>query len=319
MSALDLVDFAPEVDSFRDAVVRSLSRSPKEISSKYFYDETGSHLFEAICGLQEYYLTRTELAIMDRRVGEMAASLGPQCVLIEYGSGSGKKTEILLEALEEPMGYVPIEISCDHLMAAAARLNQRFPGLEVLPVCADYTGSYEVPEPSRPYRRRVVYYPGSTIGNFDREQAVEFLTSIAETCGPGGALLIGVDLQKDRRTLESAYNDELGVTAAFNLNVLVRLNRELGADFDVRRFRHLAVWNESEGRIEMYLESLAGQSVRIAGTELCFEEGERICTEYSYKYPPEGFRKLAAGAGFDVARVWMDDERLFSVQYLTVK
>lgn len=318
MSALDLVDFAPEVGALREDVLRGLGRSPKQISSKYFYDETGSHLFEAICGLREYYLTRTELAIMDRGMDEMAACLGPRCLLIEYGSGSGKKTEILLAALEEPVGYVPIDISCDHLMASAARLNQRFPGLEVLPVCADYTGSYEVPVPSRSFGRRAVYFPGSTIGNFDREQAVEFLAAVAGTCGAGGALLIGVDLRKDRRTLERAYNDELGVTAAFNLNVLVRLNRELGADFDVRAFRHLAFWNDEEGRIEMHLESLVPQSVGIGGSEVRFEEGETICTEYSYKYTPEGFRELAGEAGFAVGRVWMDGERLFSVQYLTV-
>lgn len=318
MSTLDLVDFAPEVESFRADVLRGLGRSPKEISSKYFYDETGSHLFEAICGLEEYYLTRTELAIMDERVGEMAACLGPRCLLIEYGSGSGKKTEILLEALEEPVGYVPIEISCDHLMATAARLNQRFPGLEVLPVCADYTGSYEVPEPAKPFRSRVVYFPGSTIGNFDREPAVEFLTKIAKTCGPGGGLLIGVDLHKDREILESAYNDGLGVTAAFNLNVLVRLNRELGADFDVRQFRHLAFYDDVEGRIEMHLESLRAQSVRIGDGEIRFEKGETIHTEYSHKYSPEGFSELAGRAGFKVERVWTDDERLFSVQFLTV-
>lgn len=313
---LELADFAPQGEAFRAEVVAGLCRSPKEISCKFLYDETGSHLFEAICGLEEYYPTRTELAILDRRVGEMAESLGPRCLLIEYGSGSGKKTEVLLAALHEPVGYVPIEISRDHLMAAAARLKERFPKLEVLPICADYTADYEVPEPAAAARRRVVFFPGSTIGNFERGDAVVFLRHVAETCGTGGGLLIGVDLVKDRRILERAYDDALGVTAAFNLNLLVRLNRELGADFDVGAFRHRAWYDEAAGRVEMHLESARAQTVRIGGVEISFAAGETVCTEHSHKYTLEGFRELAREAGFEVERVWTDDERLFSVQYL---
>ncbi len=306
------------MSSLRADVIEGLGRSPKELPCKYFYDETGSHLFEAICGLEEYYPTRTELAIMDRRIGEMADCLGPRCLLIEYGSGSGKKTEILLTALDAPVGYVPIEISRDHLMASASRLQERFPRLEVLPVCADYTSHYELPSPSAEVRRRAVYFPGSTIGNFDHDEAVEFLRHIAGACGRGGGLLIGVDLQKAPETLERAYDDVLGVTAAFNRNLLVRLNRELGADFDVAQFRHVAFYDAEEGRIEMHLESLRPQSVRLGAAEFSFAEGERICTEHSNKYTLDGFREMARQAGFTVERVWTDDEQLFSVQFLAV-
>ncbi len=313
-----LVDFHSETETLERDVLAGLGASPKTLPSKYLYDERGSHLFDDICELEEYYPTRTELTIMDDHVGEMAAKLGSRVMLIEYGSGSGHKTEVLLEALEEPAAYVPIEISLEHLRMSAKRLAARYPEIEILPICADYTADYELPESTATPRRRVIYFPGSTIGNFPKAEAAEFLRHVAEHCGPGGGLLIGVDLDKDRALLEPAYDDAAGVTAAFNLNLLERLNRELDANFDLERFTHRAVYNAEEQRIEMYLVSRTAQNVEIAGRVFEFAAGETICTEYSHKYTLESFAELARASGLEVEQVWMDDDRLFSVQYLTV-
>lgn len=318
-TAKKLMDFAPEVATLRDDVLAGLRATPKTLPCKYLYDETGSHLFEAICTLDAYYPTRTELAIMDRHIGEMAERLGADCQLIEYGSGSGMKTEILLANLERPAAYVPIEISRDHLERSARHLARHFPALEVLPVCADYTAEYEIPLPTRPAARRAVYFPGSTIGNFDRPLALPFLRNIARVCGPGGALLIGVDLHKDQAVLERAYNDPARVTAAFNLNLLDRLNRELDSDFDLQRWRHKARWDADTGRIEMHLESLGNQTVQVGQDRIHFADGETICTEHSNKYTLDGFRQLAEEAGFRVEQVWTDERQWFSVQYLVVR
>ncbi len=302
----------------RAEVLRGLSRSPKEIHPKFFYDEAGSHLFERICELEEYYLTRTELAIMRRQAPRMAAWIGPRAQLVEYGSGAGLKTPILLDALVDPTAYVPIDISRAHLEASATRLAARYPRLEVLALCADYTSAVELPPARQEPERRVVYFPGSTIGNFTPRQACGFLRRIAEQCGPGGGLLIGVDLEKDPDVLHRAYNDSEGVTAAFNLNLLVRFNRELGADFDLAAFRHHALYDGEEARIEMYLLGERRQTVTFDGTEVDFEAGEKILTEYSYKYSLERFRDMAAAAGFEVEKVWTDPEELYSVQFLSV-
>jgi len=311
-----LRDFGPEASGFRRDVLEGLRRSPRSIPSKYLYDERGSQLFERICELEEYYPTRTELAITRKHLTEIADCLGPRCLLVEYGSGSSLKTRILLDRLEDPAGYVPIDISREHLMRSAAELDAAYPGLEVLPVCADYTGDYELPRPRRRPHHVVVYFPGSTIGNFTPPAARDFLAHVGEVGGPGGGLLIGVDLVKDRETLERAYDDADGVTAAFNRNLLVRANRELGADFDPDGFAHVAVWNEKLGRIEMHLESRCDQEVQVGGERLHFRAGERIHTENSYKYGVEQFAALAGSAGLDAVAVWTDPEHLFSLQYL---
>lgn len=316
---LRLHDFTPAPANFRSDVIHGLQQPHKALPSKFFYDEQGAQLFEQITRLDEYYPTRTELAIMRHHVAEMAALLGPRCLLIEYGSGSSTKTRLLLDALKEPAGYVPIDISKAQLLDAATELAARYAGLEVLPVCADYTSYYEVPVPEQPVARRVVYYPGSTIGNFHPEQAQQFLQSVAALCGPNGGLLIGVDLKKDPVLLHQAYNDALGVTAAFNLNLLTRINHELGADFQLDRFRHYAFYNAQANRIEMHLVSLSEQTVLLGDNEVRFKRGESIWTESSYKYNRDEFARVADGAGFAVERVWTDATELFSVQYLTVR
>jgi dimethylhistidine N-methyltransferase len=310
-------DLEPELERLRDDVLAGLRRRPRTLPCKYFYDERGSRLFEKICELDEYYLTRTELVILERSVAEMARCLGPGCMLIEPGSGSGTKTRLLLEALESPVAYVPVDISRDVLLRSSESIDGAHPELEVLPVCADFTQPFALPTPRRRPARRVVYFPGSTIGNFDPPEVVRFLARLRELCAPGGAVLVGADLRKDRKVLEAAYDDAAGVTAEFNLNLLLRVNRELGADFDLGRFRHRAVWDEGRGRVEMHLVSTAAQTVRVDGESFSFAPGEEIHSESSYKYDLEGFAGLAAAAGLAVARVWLDERRWFSVQYLT--
>jgi dimethylhistidine N-methyltransferase len=310
-------DLDPGLELLRHDVLAGLRRRPRTLPCKYFYDARGSRLFEKICELDEYYLTRTELAILERSVAEMAHCLGPDCMLIEPGSGSATKTRLLLEALEDPVAWVPVDISRDVLLRSSESIDGAHPELEVLPVCADFTQAFGLPTPRRRPARRAVYFPGSTIGNFDPPEVVRFLARLRELCAPGGAVLVGADLRKDRKVLEAAYDDAAGVTAEFNLNLLLRVNRELGADFDLDRFRHRAVWDERRGRVEMHLVSTAAQTVRIGGESFSFAAGEAIHSESSYKYDLEGFAGLARAAGLAVARVWLDDRRWFSVQYLT--
>ncbi len=310
-------DLLPSLDQFRADVLRGLQGHPKELPCKYFYDETGSRLFDRITELPEYYLTRTELAIMRRSAREMAACLGPGCLLLEYGSGSSVKTPWLLEQLTGPAAYVPIDISEQHLRRSAADLAARFPRLEVVPVCADFTRPVPLPRLRGRYRRRAVYFPGSTIGNFTPEEAIQLLRRTAALVGPGGALLLGADLKKDPRVIDAAYNDSQGVTAAFNRNLLVRINRELGADFPVEQFWHDAFYHPGKGRVEMHLVSQCDQCVALGADRIAFAEGESIRTEYSYKYSPADLRALAAASGFEVRQVWSDAERYFTVQYLT--
>jgi dimethylhistidine N-methyltransferase len=312
-----LYDFEPQRRTFRDEVLQGLQDARKELPSKYFYDEVGSQLFEQICELDEYYLTRTELGIMQAHMHEIVSLLGPNCLLIEYGSGSSTKVCMLLDALQEPAGYVPIDIAKDQLLRSAASLVRAYPELEVLPVCADYTSDFELPSPAKPVRRRVAYFPGSTIGNFDREPATHFLQRIARVC-QGGGLLIGVDLKKDFNILHRAYNDSQGVTAQFNKHLLVRMNQELDANFQLNQFGHYAFYNPGQSRIEMHLVSLKNQTVCIGDIEISFKLGESIWTESSYKYTLDEFARLAATAGFTVERVWTDPRQLFSVQYLRV-
>lgn len=309
-------DFSPARARFLADVLEGLSRPRKTIPCKYFYDARGSRLFDRICELEEYYVTRTELSIMDAHAGEMAAAIGPRCLLIEYGPGSGRKTRLLLDHLDDPVAYVPIDISSDALTRFAHSLAIECPGLEVLPIVGDYTAGFKTPPSDRPPSRRVVYFPGSTIGNLESPEAVRLLARAAESAGRDGGLLIGVDLKKDLGVLEAAYNDGPGVTAAFNLNLLIRINRELGADFRTDRFRHRAVWNEREGRMEMHLVSLVDQGVRIGTRQIHFAKDETIFTESCYKYSLGQFAGLSARAGWTLERVWTDPRRWFSVQYL---
>ena len=312
-------DTTPETVTFEAEALAGLSAFEKTLPCKYFYDAHGSQLFDQICDLPEYYPTRTELGIMRQHVGEMAALLGPDCLLVEYGSGSSTKTRILLDHLPDLAGYVPMDISRDHLLMTARSLAAAYPRLDILPLVADYTAPYTIPDARRPVRSRAVYFPGSTIGNFHREQAEAFLAQIADVCGPGGGLLIGVDLKKPAAILEPAYDDAQGVTAAFNLNLLRRMNCELGTDFDVDSFAHRAFYNALAGRVEMHLMSLRPQTVHLAGQEIVFEEEETILTECSYKYSLDEFADLAARAGLIVRHVWTDPAQNFSVQYLTVR
>jgi L-histidine Nalpha-methyltransferase len=309
-------DLAPTQESFRDAVIAGLRRDPKSLPCKFFYDARGSALFEKICELPEYYLTRTEIAILDRFAADIATQLGPHCRLIELGSGASQKVRILLEALDRPAAYVAVDISREQLRKSAARLAADFLKLAVVAVCADYTRSFELPPLPGPDGKRVGFFPGSTIGNFEPQQVVAFLSDWAALLGPGGEMLIGADLEKDPKILDAAYNDKAGINAAFNLNLLTRINRELGGDFDIDRFAHLAFYNEREGRVELYLKSLAEQTVSVAGQHFRFAAGELIHTENSYKYAIENFRALAAQAGFEAVHTWTDRHQLFSVHYL---
>jgi L-histidine Nalpha-methyltransferase len=303
---------------FERDVIRGLSRTRKAIPCKYLYDDRGSELFDEICELEEYYLTRTELGILDAHVDEMASVIGEDCELIELGSGSGLKTRLLLGHLREPRAYLPIDISAEPLARSARELAVRFPGLDVIPVCADFTGPVSLPETGSPRARRVVYFPGSTIGNFRPRAAMRLLRSVARLVGDGGGLLIGFDLDKDESIVWPAYNDRRGVSAAFSLNLLARINRELGADFDLGAFAHRADYNRAKQRVEIHLESLKDQVVRVGGREFAFHAGETIHTEYSYKYSLEYFGRLTGRAGFSLDRQWTDRNRFFCVQYLVV-
>jgi dimethylhistidine N-methyltransferase len=301
---------------FERAVLAGLSRVPRAIPAKYLYDEAGSALFDAICELPEYYLTRTEIDILRQYAGEIAALAGPGCALVEYGSGSSVKSRLLIEALQDLVAYVPIDISRHHLDATALRLRLDYPRLKVEPVCADYMALAALPGDLALAERRLGFFPGSTIGNLMPEEATAFLRRARGLLGRDGALVLGADLKKDPRRLHDAYNDSAGVTAAFTLNLLRRMNRELGADFDLAGYQHEAFYNSAEGRIEIYFRSLRAQTVRIAGRTVSFSAGERVHTEYSYKYDDADLAALARSAGFDIVRTWTDPARLFAVTFL---
>jgi len=312
-------DISPEAADFLADVVRGLSKPRKTLPCKYFYDEEGSRLFDKICELPEYYPTRTENALLAAKGGEIAACIGPSAQIVEYGCGSVQKVRTMLDALHRPAAYVAVDISREHLLQASAALAADYPDLEVRALCADFTRPFAVPPVNGASpARRVGFFPGSTIGNFDRDAAIRFLGGAAETLGPGGGMVIGVDLKKDEAVLNGAYNDAQGVTAAFNLNLLRRINRELGGDFDPARFRHAAHYDASLGRIEMHLVSEAKQTVRLGRRSFSFAKGETIHTENSYKYGIDEFQDLARAAGFVAERVWTDANRLFSIHYLEV-
>ncbi|HKB54699.1 MAG TPA: L-histidine N(alpha)-methyltransferase [Ramlibacter sp.] len=308
-------EFAAGSSAFARDVAAALAKRPRSISPKYFYDARGSRLFERICELPEYYPTRTELALLAAHAGEIAALMGPRAEIVEFGAGSLRKVRRLLDAMKQPARYLPIDISGEHLSDAAAALQRDYLGLEVRPVVADYTQRLLLPAPLPHAGRRIGFFPGSTIGNFTPAQALQFLTMTRRSLG-GGALLLGVDLVKDPAVLHAAYNDSQGITAAFNLNLLVRANRELGADFDPEQFAHCAFYNAPLRRIEMHLVSRRRQQVALAGQVFEMGEGETLHTEYSHKFTVDGLREMARRAGFRPGPAWIDEQRLFSVHWL---
>jgi dimethylhistidine N-methyltransferase len=309
-------DALPSVSDWQDEVLRGLATRPRHIAPKFFYDERGSRLFDDICRLPEYYLTRTETAILRERADDIAALAGPDCTLIELGSGASEKVRLLLDHLR-PRQYVGVDISRDFLLHATEQLARDYPWLEVHAACADFAHDLDLQlGPSA--ARRLAFFPGSTVGNFEPHDALAFLTRVRQLLRPDGALLIGVDLKKDPAVLHRAYNDAAGVTAAFNLNLLQRLRAELDAELDVDGFRHLAFYNAPLGRIEMHLVARGAQSIRVLGRRFHLVDGERIHTENSYKYSVEEFHALARRAGLAPLRVWTDSERLFSVHCLGV-
>ena len=303
-------------DDFARDVHAGLALEPKRIPSKYFYDARGSELFEEICEQPEYYLTRTELGILQAHVGEIAATLGPRVLLVEYGSGAGIKTRLLLDALVDPVGYVPVEISATALDASIENLTEEFPEVDMLPVAADFTQHVDLPSPEQAARRTVVYFPGSTLGNFEQREAIALLRTMRLEMGRDGAAVIGIDLKKDVAILEAAYNDAAGVTAAFTLNLLTRINRELDAEFDLEQFRHRAHYNVLAGRIETHIVSRIEQTVRIGKHRYSFASDEAMLVEYSCKYSQEDFAALAAKTGLRVTRSWTDPQQWFAVQML---
>jgi len=313
------IDHPSSRNGFLSEAVAGLSRPEKTLPCKFLYDEEGSRLFNEICELEEYYPTRTENQILRDNINEIANLIGSECRLVEFGSGSSSKTRHLLTYLPSMSGYIPIDIAGPQLLESAAQLAREFPGLEINPLEADYGEILEIPNTKRKPKRTVAFFPGSTIGNFDPVAAVAFMRNIALLCGSDGGLLIGVDRKKPRSILEPAYNDRKGVTARFNLGILARANRELGADFDLSAFHHRAPYNEAQGRIEMHLMSKRTQIVNLESQEFRFEEGEYITTEHSYKYTLPGFAGLALRAGFELVKNWEDRDHLFSVLFLRVR
>mmetsp|Transcript_10303 Transcript_10303/g.13527 ORF Transcript_10303/g.13527 Transcript_10303/m.13527 type:complete len:371 (+) Transcript_10303:129-1241(+) len=304
-------DFAPTSSDMASEVLAGLSQTPKTISPKYLYDEYGSHLFDEITRVPEYYPSRTEIGILEACREEVADLIGKRIFMVEYGSGTSEKVRLLLEVLR-PSGYMPIDISKEFLLNAATRLAGDYPWLNVFPTCADYSKPVELPDVDDEYAV-MAFFPGSSLGNFDPESAVGFLRNVAKTVGVGSYLLIGIDRKKQRGVLEKAYNDNAGVTEAFNLNLIDRVNRDLDGTLQRTGFRHIAVYNETLGRIEMHLECVQPHEARVAGNTVRFDADERIHTESSYKYTPEEFSVLAGSAGFSVAKHFTDENDLFSV------
>ncbi len=299
-------------EAFRAAVVAGLSRAQKSIPCCWLYDERGSELFNEITRLEEYYPTRAETEILLRWAGEMACFCGEDVLLFEYGAGAGIKTEILIEALDRPRLYVPIDIAGDVLAQTASRIRDRFPGLETLPIVADFNRDFELPA-DLPPGPRTAFFPGSTIGNLNRSETIAFLSRLHGHVEGRGTAIVGVDLKKDLGTLLTAYDDGAGVTAAFNLNLLARINRELDGDFPLDRFVHQARWNETESAVEMHLVSLDGRVVSVCGQQFAFREGETIHTESSRKYALDSFHSLAKTGGWRLSRAWLDEEDRFAV------
>lgn len=311
-SPVKLYDFHPPVEDFRSAVLRGLNQPQKVLSPQFLYDKRGSELFDAICQLPEYYLTRTEMQILRGNAEAIAATLGDR-ILVEMGSGSSQKIRILLGAAPQVTTYVGVDISRQHLQEACAALMADFEGLDAIAVCADYTQPLPITAiPELKNRPTIGFFPGSSIGNLEPVEVIEFLKTVAVL----GDLIVGVDLKKSPAVLEPAYDDAQGISAAFALNVLVRINRELGADFDLSQFEYRAHYNEAEGRIEMAIASLSDQTVTLGEAKISFKAGETLRTEHSYKYTVDEFQLLAMEAGFQPVQVWMDEEQLFSLHHL---
>lgn len=311
--SLALTDLAPTPADFLAEFTAGLRQRPRRLPCKFFYDARGAALFARICRAPEYYPTRTELGILQTHAAAIAAFCGPHTLLVELGSGLSRKTRVLLDALDEPAAYMPIDISRASLEHAARTLARSHPSLEILPVCADYDQPLQLPSPQRAAERTALFFPGSTIGNFEPAAAVEFLLHLGTWCRPDDRLLIGVDFEKPQPILEAAYNDAQGLTAAFNLNLLRRANDELGANFDPGGFSHRALYSALHNRIEMHLVSERAQTVTIHGERFPFHRGERIVTEYSYKYRPTVFARLLERAGWQPMQCWMDPRRWFGV------
>jgi dimethylhistidine N-methyltransferase len=310
----ELIDLEPTSGNLLTEVLVGLSKSQKSIPPKYLYDKKGSEIFEVICRLPEYYPTRAENEILEKYANEIVELIGPSPILIEPGSGSGEKIRHILKALNEPATFVPIEISKEILLRMTSELHETFPEIRVIPICADFTQNMNFPLSIDSQKgRRVVFFPGSTIGNFEPQEALSFLKSISKLIDHNGALLIGVDLKKDRSVFELAYDDPQGVTAAFNLNLLDRLNREINASFNLMNFHHQAFYNEALGRVEMHLRSIVPQLVKVNGSIFRFREGETIHTESSYKYTVEEFCELSAKANLRLIKNWKDSNNLFCV------
>lgn len=308
-----------ERQAFLNDVVWGLRQNQKQLACKYFYNERGSQLFDDICQLEEYYPTRTETALLKAHSEEISNLIGSGVCLIEYGCGSLVKTRILINALDRPFLFVPIDISEDHLLRSAQELASQYKELKVFPKVADFTQTIVLPEQINSNDIKCIgFFPGSTIGNFNHGEAIKFLQRVSETVGQGGGLLIGVDMKKSAKTLVRAYDDAAGITAAFNLNLIERINQELEGDFDVSAFKHQARYNRLEGRIELHLVSLKQQNVHIQGFDFSFDKGETIHTENSYKYHPKEFGALAERGGFTAVKTWVDKKKLFSLHYLTV-
>ena len=316
MSGPRLTDLHPSADDIAGDVLRGLSSTPRRLPSKYFYDQRGSELFEAITRQPEYYLTRVELALLAERGDAIAAAVGPRVHVVEPGSGSGRKTRLLLDALADPVAYTPIDISRSALTAGAARLDREFGDVEVLPVLADFTRPVSLPRPSRPADSALVFFPGSTLGNFTAEESVRLLAAMRATMGQGGAALLGLDLEKDPAIIEAAYNDAAGLTAEFTLNLLRRLNRDVGSDFALDGFAHRARYVAEEGRIVTTLESLHDQVVTVEGQRFRFAAGEHMHVEQSQKYTDARIGALAGQAGMRVADGWNDPQDWFGLRLL---
>lgn len=316
---LILHDLHPKLENFRDEVLLGLAKSPKSLPCKFFYDSKGSQLFNQICDLEEYYPTRTELAILQTYRQDICALVGKNSLIIEYGSGGSQKVRLLLNILDSPLAYLPIDISKDYLFADAQELSRDFPNLEIIALCADYTKSLILPPIHLNFAKKVVFFPGSTIGNLDYDEAKQLLVNTTNILNFNDALLIGVDLKKDPSILNNAYNDKKGVTAQFNLNLLTRINNSLQANFNLANFAHYAFYNQQKGRIEMHIISLVDQSIFIDDLEFRLQKNELIHTENSYKYDIQEFQLLAKEAGFTPTKVWTDPANLFSVHYLSLK
>jgi dimethylhistidine N-methyltransferase len=316
MKPVEFHDFAPPADDFRQAVLAGLAGTPKRLPSRFIYDARGSRRFEAILEVPEYYIPRVEMALLRAHAAALAALAGPRAYLVDYGSGSGRKARLLLDALEQPAVYAPIDISREHLLSAAEALAADYPALEVHAICADFLRPFSLPAPHSPaVGRRIGFFPGSTIGNMTPEQRAQFLAAARALHG-GGGLIVGVDLKKDPARLRAAYNDAAGASAAFNTNILVRANRELAADFDLAAFRHRAEYDAGHGRMEIGIESLKFQTVHVGDAAFAFAAGEVIVTQYAYKFTVEEFESVARAAGFAPRQVWVDGDRLFAIHYL---